>query len=84
MAPLALAPAPFPTRSLAGRELVAWVPDEPADPSLFALEDSGGDGWDQFAVNKVWTGSRPAAQGREWQSPDHKPGGRGAAGLAKG
>lgn len=39
---------------MAGRELVAWVPDEPADPSLFALEDAGGSsGWDQFAVNKV-------------------------------
>jgi hypothetical protein len=38
---------------MVGRELVAWVPDEPADPSLFALEDSGTDGWDQFAVNKV-------------------------------
>jgi hypothetical protein len=38
---------------IAGRELVAWVPDEPADPSLFALEDGGDGGWDQFAVNKV-------------------------------
>lgn len=40
-------------RRLINRELVAWTPDENiADPNLFALEDSGESGWDQFAVNR--------------------------------
>lgn len=37
---------------LMNRELVAWTPDDSTDPSLFALEDSGEGGWDQFAVNR--------------------------------
>jgi PAB1-binding protein PBP1 len=40
-------------RRLINRELVAWTPDENiGDPNLFALEDSGEQGWDQFAVNR--------------------------------
>jgi PAB1-binding protein PBP1 len=34
------------------RELVAWMPDDGADASMFALEDSGESHWDQFAVNE--------------------------------
>lgn len=37
---------------LINRELVAWCPDDNADSSMFALEDSGEGGWDQFAVNR--------------------------------
>jgi PAB1-binding protein PBP1 len=38
---------------LINRELVAWTPDDNSmDPSMFALEDSGEGGWDQFAVNR--------------------------------
>lgn len=58
-------PPPTRPRSAAGRELVAWVPDEPADPALLSLEEGAG-GWDQFAVNKVpggrGGGGRPRAR----------------------
>jgi PAB1-binding protein PBP1 len=38
---------------LINRELVAWMPDDNSlDPNLYALEDSGDGGWDQFAVNR--------------------------------
>ena len=36
-----------------GRELVAWMPDEPAEPGMYALEDAGAGGWNQFEVNEV-------------------------------
>lgn len=43
----------LPFYRLMNRELVAWMPDEGStDPNLFALEDSGESGWDQFAVNR--------------------------------
>lgn len=40
-------------RAAWGRELQAWVPDADDDSALLSLEgDSGGTGWDQFAVNR--------------------------------